>query len=1017
MPKMTFKEKIIKFVTTRGFVIALLFLALVTHLEWFNPDSTLFFNDWHHWNDIAISQMMNFAYSTWLSFDGLGSQNIQVNFFPQTFLWGLISHAELAIKLTYLWPIAILSVLAPFFLLRRYTSTPAAFLGALVYAFSTYILMRSNAHLPIAFAYSLAPFIILSFEDFLKRLTPRSFLIFLLIYSIGIFYEIRIMYILSFVLFLYYVIFISKRSFLVSLKFIFLGTLILLLIHGFWIAPTLNATESIANVANRGLWGNDYYTLRNALSFFEWKWSGGEYVQDFIAQPIKLHAWIVPLIALLSLLRFGIEGRANKKSILFFCLLLLLGLLLAKQTANPFPSLYPWLYENFPGFNLFREASKFYLLIALGYMGLFAFGIESIFIRICNSWLRVVIFTVVALILLVNAVPLLTKEIGGLFVSRMEPREYVALTGQLLSDQEYYYRTLWIPLYHQWGHYDLQRPRISYWHGLAEDEGFMKFSPLQKKLVYFQNPNFYINVFSAPYGQDVLAAMSVKYIILPKELPESSGERIFPYAGIRSSYVHALDQLSFLEKKRIGDIDIYENLRFEEHFSSFTTLNRFPSFDRLEGKYVFITKELGNSFEFVVSEGALDVPTQEVRLVFKDIDPSVISGDNISFVPPLSSTINYLYAPHAEIKIDPTQNKLAINPQQITGTTTDHYTITQLSLNTPLSLEYNLGLTPQNLVANPSFEQGSWGDKVGDCRAYDDDANFDVRFSEEGTDGSQSLELIAARHIVCVNQKVEVEGGKKYLFSFDYQSPNGKWAGYYLSFDVENPSTDKNIRFTDRFEIENSRWGEFHKVIETPQGATKGYLYFYSYPEDGKTPIITRYDDARLVQLPDDILDYYLVSDPDINFVEPESVEFEIVNPTKKLVRIEGATTPFYLAMSESYHEDWGTMINNEKVRGRFKSWVPWAKPDRVPDEHHFELNGFLNGWYIDVDKYCQEQGLCTRNPDGSYDMELVVEFRPQRWFYIGLIISGITLLGVVGFLAYDIVWRRRKGESRTVSS
>jgi hypothetical protein len=82
--------------------------------------------------------------------------------------------------------------------------------------------------------------------------------------------------------------------------------------------------------------------------------------------------------------------------------------------------------------------------------------------------------------------------------------------------------------------------------------------------------------------------------------------------------------------------------------------------------------------------------------------------------------------------------------------------------------------------------------------------------------------------------------------------------------------------------------------------------------------------------------------------------------------------------------------------------------------------NGVSNGWYIDTDAYCREQNLCTRNEDGSYDMHLVIEFWPQRWFYIGLVVSGTTLAACVGYLIWDVARRRRdkrrihvKGETR----
>ena len=94
------------------------------------------------------------------------------------------------------------------------------------------------------------------------------------------------------------------------------------------------------------------------------------------------------------------------------------------------------------------------------------------------------------------------------------------------------------------------------------------------------------------------------------------------------------------------------------------------------------------------------------------------------------------------------------------------------------------------------------------------------------------------------------------------------------------------------------------------------------------------------------------------------------------------------------------------------KSLLPWSQPNAVAAKNHFKLNGFENGWYVDIDTLCKEQNLCTTNVDGSYDLELIAEFTPQRWFYVGLIISGATLLGCIGYLVRRITWKRRKSNN-----
>jgi hypothetical protein len=115
--------------------------------------------------------------------------------------------------------------------------------------------------------------------------------------------------------------------------------------------------------------------------------------------------------------------------------------------------------------------------------------------------------------------------------------------------------------------------------------------------------------------------------------------------------------------------------------------------------------------------------------------------------------------------------------------------------------------------------------------------------------------------------------------------------------------------------------------------------------------------------------------------------------------------------MAESYHPKWSLEFRNRKIMGWFNSWVPWAKPDLVPSTDHFKLNDFENGWYVDIDQLCKQQKLCNKNPDGSYNLQLEVEFLPQRWFYAGLIISSATALGCTAYIGW--YWMRRRKSSQ----
>jgi hypothetical protein len=197
----------------------------------------------------------------------------------------------------------------------------------------------------------------------------------------------------------------------------------------------------------------------------------------------------------------------------------------------------------------------------------------------------------------------------------------------------------------------------------------------------------------------------------------------------------------------------------------------------------------------------------------------------------------------------------------------------------------------------------------------------------------------------------------------------------------------------------------------------------------------------------------------------PDAVEYRRINPTKYRIRLHRARGDTPLVFGEGYSHGWRiypiayqarekmvpivkeyvAALGNERyqadtveekefaVRGwisetgkenhgvRFisKRYLGAIQNDNLPDgplietwnlspfseERHIKVNGYANGWLIDVAQLCSDQQVCHQNDDGSFEVELVMEFWPQQVFYFGLAITGLTLLFSVAFL----LWLRRK--------
>jgi len=118
------------------------------------------------------------------------------------------------------------------------------------------------------------------------------------------------------------------------------------------------------------------------------------------------------------------------------------------------------------------------------------------------------------------------------------------------------------------------------------------------------------------------------------------------------------------------------------------------------------------------------------------------------------------------------------------------------------------------------------------------------------------------------------------------------------------------------------------------------------------------------------------VTDPLMTDIKRKEVTYEKLNPTLWKVSIN-STTPFMLCFIESYDQLW---VANVYKNGKL---VERVKPVKIYEA--------FNGFWID------QTGL----------LEVIIEYEPQKWFYIGTMISVTTLIACTTYLIYD--WAKKK--------
>lgn len=298
-----------------------------------------------------------------------------------------------------------------------------------------------------------------------------------------------------------------------------------------------------------------------------------------------------------------------------------------------------------------------------------------------------------------------------------------------------------------------------------------------------------------------------------------------------------------------------------------------------------------------------------------------------------------------------------------------------------------------NLIANGSFEKGAWQPKVGDCNAYDAFPKISMDIDkQERSQGQQSLRLTAAHHDACAHTTANVHEDTDYLLSFSYKTTGTKNYGYTTSFDNPGATLSRN-----QSTASGPGWHTVQTVVHVPAGASTLTLYLYAFESNGHAPNSVNYDNINLTELPDFTDRFFVVQQPTQKLSQPKITKETLVSQSVRTLNVQGAKSPFFVALSESYHPQWRLELNSGSTL------LPGAGGAVSNGTRHTTLSNEVNGWLVDPEKLCTSNGKvragCTKNGDGSYDISLRAEFVPARWFGVGVVISWVAVLGSVAYL------------------
>jgi len=223
---------------------------------------------------------------------------------------------------------------------------------------------------------------------------------------------------------------------------IFLPVCIAVLVHAFWILPTVRTGIGSAGMGEPFtspgmLQFLSFADLPHAIALLHPNWPENLFGKVYFLQPEFL---IIPILAFAAL--FLIRELKTKKHIVFLSVLSLIGAFFAKGINPPIPELFAWCFSHIPGFVMFRDPTKFYLFTAIGYSVLIPFVISQIATHMKSmKWLP---YAACMLFWCFTIRPLFLGTLSGNFKPKEISAEYVRLKDALVADVTPS-RSLWIP--------------------------------------------------------------------------------------------------------------------------------------------------------------------------------------------------------------------------------------------------------------------------------------------------------------------------------------------------------------------------------------------------------------------------------------------------------------------------------------------------------------------------------------------------------------------------------------------
>jgi hypothetical protein len=700
------------------------------------------------------------------------------------------------------------------------------------------------------------------------------------------------------------------------------------------------------------------------------------------------------VIVSLSGIIIGFKKKKNRDIVLFSSLLIIFGLFFVSAVNGPLPKLWEALYLNIPIFAVFREVYHSMFIIAFAYILLLGVFIEGVKKKLKSPVFKKSLLIIILISILLAGYPTLNSHMNQLQV--LEHTEEDVEVYNFLQNDSDTYRVSYMPSLSPIKRPNLEKPSLDL---------LIKYSP---------KPTFSQHVRRNSALESMMQYYTISAIGYPEQLKTANAlmSRLgVKYVICRSNYTSHYPYYIPMQKYLT---DVYKDTSFYDNWMDAN----------------LICNNIVNSSEICRKFG------NQYITILNNSMPIVSTTSSIVNVYPFSkilSLIPILDKNTSTVVIDPMQeksfftnsisNNLMIDESQILYLcskstkfiipNTPHYepddnwatdlyswyihpsiTIAPLgSGNTVLTWSNPKLRNIPDLDRLDSIKNWHFAYKkdVDEWKNYTSENQFNSVYKILWDKDEKALKTELYNSTwgwkTIRSPLIPVEYGKYYNFSFKVKGENACSVHAYIREFDENETLDQeSYLYCPKIADGTFDWKEV-TLDYAPETESTRYLQlqiWHGHETDKPLPNIvwvknvSIHEYSSLSHYLDTIWIYSVNSSQsnetveDLFKVEEKTVEvlsYTKINPTLWKTKIN-ASKPFMLSFAESYDPLWTAYVDGSEYQP-------------VP------LYSVINGFWIDK----------------TGDLEIVIKYKPQDWFEIGLLISITTLIGCTGYILYD--WKK----------